>query len=226
MTESHNVTLPLFVTLTGADRTDYIPAMHTLSKTYNGQIEWGVLVSDEKKGHARFPFWETIDVFRTSGLRLSAHVCGTLAEHIFAGQDIDFDFSGFKRIQINKLGQHANPEEVENAIAFGRKHGIRTILQCGHDFPKDMRADWLMDNSFGQGKSLEYVPLLQDTGVFCGISGGLSADNIQDVLKSSAPKTHNRPYWIDTESALFVESAFCLTACTRFAEKAFSLNTF
>ncbi len=223
--QHNNITHPMFVTLTGSDKTDYIPPMQALSATYNGQIEWGILISKDKQGHPLFPVREVIDVFRTSGLRLSAHICGTLAEDIFAGRDIQFDFSGFRRIQINKFDQHPNPEEIENAITFGRKHGIRTILQCGYDLPIDTRTDWLIDNSFGQGKFLKTVPSFQKTNAFCGISGGLSADNIQNILKDSALKIHNRSYWIDVESSLCVRSQFSLTACANFVAKVFPPNT-
>lgn len=169
----HNapITPPLFVTCTGADSADAIPAMQAVSTAHNGQIEWGILICPEQSGRPRFPSQGVIDVFCTSGLRLSAHVCGAMAEAIFAGQGVDFDFSGFRRIQVNKFNQHATPAEIENAITFGRKQGIRTILQCGTSFLTDTRADWLMDNSFGQGKSVQSVPPMHTTQALCGISG-------------------------------------------------------
>ena len=208
---------PEFITLTGADRPELAAGMQHLAASHNGRIEWGILLSEELAGTPRFPAAETVETLRRAGLRLSAHICGTLAERILAGEDVAIDLSGFSRAQVNQLGRHASAAEIECAVAFGQRKGIRTILQCGEVFPDEPRADWLLDNSFGQGRTLAQVPPMAGTGAFCGISGGLNAENVNAVIAGAEDQIGDRPYWLDAESALFDENGFSIDACGRFA---------
>ncbi|WP_421850681.1 hypothetical protein [Oricola sp.] len=212
---------PEFITLTGADRAELAADMNRLAASYNGRIEWGILLSDELVGTPRFPASDAVETFRRTGLRLSAHICGTLAQRILAGEDIALDLSGFSRAQVNQLGRHASADEVDNAVAFGQRRGIRTILQCGDAYPDDLRVDWLLDNSFGQGRELSKVPPLTATSAFCGVSGGLSAANVREVMTRAEPQIAYRRYWLDAESALFDANGFSIHACIRFAQAVF-----
>lgn len=219
-----NSPLPSFVTLTGADHTDFIPDLLDISAEYPTQIELGILISQQKSGTARFPNQHTIEVFANSGLRLSAHICGSLADKIFAGHDIDFDLSGFGRVQVNLLERHATTLEIENAIKFGQERDVKVILQCGDNYPDEPRCDWLLDNSFGQGKTLRSVPNMKESSAFCGISGGLSHENILGLLRDAAPNIGSQPFWIDVESALFERGNFSTAKCAIFVTKIFKLN--
>ncbi|SFS13942.1 hypothetical protein [Yoonia litorea] len=205
---------PEFVTLTGCDRPDAIDALHRIAADYPGRVEYGILISAEKAGSPRFPAPPTVDDLRRAGLRLSAHLCGSLAEAVFAGRAVDFDLSGFTRVQVNLVGRHASPMEADAAIAFGRSRGIRTILQCGHGFPAETRCDWLLDNSFGEGRAVRAIPDMTETPAFCGVSGGLTPRTVGAVLEQiPAPA---RPFWIDAESALFRDDRFSTVACGAF----------
>ena len=205
---------PDFVTLTGCDRPDAIDALHRLATDYPGRVEYGILISAEKAGSPRFPALSTVEELRRAGLRLSAHLCGSLAEAVFAGRAVDFDLSGFTRVQVNLVGRHAGTAEVEAAIGFGRSRGIRTILQCGQGFPPETRCDWLLDNSFGAGKAVVAIPDMNGSSAFCGVSGGLTPRTVGAVLAQIPASA--RPFWIDAESALFRGDRFSTAACRDF----------
>lgn len=216
------MTSPAFITLTGADDAGLIPGMCMLTQRFEGKIEWGILLSKEHCGTPRFPSVDVIDVFRRAGLRLAAHICGSLAEQIFAGEQAAIDLSAFSRIQINKSGCYATSDETGHAICFGREHGLRTILQSGDIYLDDARVDWLLDSSFGRGAPIETIPSMQETLAFCGFSGGLSAENIGRILAEAKPQTAGRPFWIDAETALRDEEQFSLERCACFTAMVFS----
>jgi hypothetical protein len=210
---------PAFITLTGANRSDLIPAMQGLSAKYPNFIEWGILIGLSPE--PRFADQATMEVLRCSGLRLSAHLCGPLAEAIFAGQILEVDLAGFSRVQVNKPEGHASASEREAAMRFGRKIGLRTILQCAGPFPNDPRCDWLLDSSHGRGVPLPKVPSFDLSSAFCGLSGGISSRTVHNVLaqiKTSAP-----PFWLDAESALQDASGFSIEACDELVRSVVSI---
>ncbi len=208
---------PAFLTLTGADRADLIPAMQRLSAEHPGRIEWGILIGLAPAD--RFADTPALDAMRHAGLRLSAHLCGPLAEAIFAGTMPVLDLAGFSRMQVNKSDGHANAAEVENAIRYGSRMGLRTILQCAGPFPDDLRCDWLLDGSHGRGRRLAWVPALDQSRAFCGFAGGISPETIGGLLQQvNAP---DLPFWLDTESALRDETGFSIPACERLIASAF-----
>ena len=205
---------PAFVTLTGCDRPDTIVDLQRIAADYPGRVEYGILISAEKAGSPRFPAPSTVEELRRAGLRLSAHLCGSLAEAVFAGRDVQIDLSGFTRVQVNLIGRHAGPAAVEAAIGFGRAWGIRTVLQCGQGFPAETRCDWLLDNSFGKGRTVGAIPDMTGTPAFCGISGGLMPRTVGAVL-AQIPSSAC-PFWIDAESAQFRDGLFSTAACREF----------
>lgn len=208
------VPTPAFVTLTGCDRSDVIGDLQTLAAKYSGKVEFGILIDPKKFGTARFPSQSTITDLRHSGLRLSAHLCGDIADAIFAGRDVDIDLAGFSRAQINLLGRHARTAEIENAIGFGLAHDFRIILQCTARYPTDTRCDWLLDASFGTGRRVVHVPDMTKTSAFCGISGGLSSTSVKDTLAALPDMTPK--FWVDAETSLFENGAFSASTCTAF----------
>jgi len=212
---------PEFVALTGVDRLECAPDLKDISNAFPNRVEFGVLVCKERFGTPRFPTLKTIKALARSGLRVSAHICGHDAERIFSGSDIDFDLSGFSRAQINLLHRHAASHEIENAIRFGKTRGIRVIVQCAESYPAESRCDWLLDNSFGEGRLLGHVPDMSGTQAFCGISGGLSPENIGAILQRAAPACAGRPFWIDAETALMKGGAFSPDACRAFLGEVF-----
>ena len=205
---------PAFATLTGCNRSDVIKELQDIAAQFPTQVEFGVLISEEKTGTGRFATKRVVDDLRAGGLRLSAHLCGALADQVFAGRDIDLDLSGFSRVQINLPGRYASPDEAENAIQFAMSRGVRAILQCADGYPCDTRCDWLLDKSFGSGRAVQIIPDMSQTKAFCGISGGLNEKTVLDTLRMLP--VIGGPYWIDAESALFDGDTFSTQACRAF----------
>lgn len=205
-----NLALPVFVTFTGADRTDLVPGMQALSARY--PIEWGVLIDPLREGIPRFPAPFVRRAMQCAGLRLSAHVCGIAARAIAEGHDTRLDFGGFSRVQINHGNAGSTESEIRNCHLFGMRHGVRPILQCQGSFPADDRMDWLYDVSFGKGVRPSTWPALVRQPPFCGYSGGLGPATVRDTL-AGIRIVPGASYWIDIESGVTTENSFDLSKC-------------
>jgi len=206
--------LPTFVAFTGADDPALLPGMIQLSARY--PIEWGMLVDAAQEGQPLFPDPDARRVLLgAEGLRWAAHVCGEQARRIAdAPETATIDLRGFTRVQINHGFSGSSEAQVANAIAFGRRRGVRTMLQCLGDFPSERRLDWLFDVSFGRGNRPTSWPGLPKDGPFCGYSGGIGPDTVAETLAMIAPQP-GRAYWIDMESGVRTDGAFDLDKCER-----------
>lgn len=204
--------IPSFIAFTGLDRIELISDLQALSRRY--PIEWGVLVDDAQTEKPLFPDSETRQSFVTAGgLRLAAHVCGEEARRIANDPDsATADLTGYQRIQVNHTFAGSTPIQIANTWRFGRKMGVRTMLQCKSDFPDEPRVDWLFDTSFGTGVAPREWPSLPVSGPFCGYSGGINPKNVIDVLRAiDAPG--DSTYWIDMESGVRTDGWFDLSKC-------------
>lgn len=211
---------PAFISFTGADSDDLIPGMQSLSEKY--PVEWGILVDEDQAGETLFPSGETLRAIKAaSGLKLAAHVCGKQARLIVnEPQKATISLAGFQRLQVNHGFEGSSPDQVENAVWFGRQNGVRTMLQTISEFPSDLRLDWLYDVSFGTGKSPGKWPALPEQPPLCGYSGGIHPANVKDVLKAiSAPA--GAQYWIDMESGIRTDAAFDLLKCEEICRAVF-----
>jgi len=195
------VQAPAFIAFTGIDRVEDIGALQALSARY--PIEWGVLVDDAQSDKPLFPDAGARKAFVTAGgLRLAAHVCGDEARRIAdAPETASVDLTGFQRVQVNHSFTGSNEAQIENTIRFGRRLGVRTMLQCKDDFPRESRLDWLFDVSFGTGAAPSHWPALPQSGPFCGYSGGIGPANVADILRAIDAKRGGL-YWIDMESGI------------------------
>lgn len=199
---------PAFITFTGVDRTELIPGMLELSSRY--PIEWGILVDSAQEEHSLFPGYEERKTMLSSALRFSAHVCGQAAQDIARGKEPAVDLKGFSRIQLNHSRDGSSEEVINHAYHYSVRHGLRLALQCQEIFPRDVRADWLYDVSFGTGLKVNEWPPIKYSQPFCGFSGGLSADTITGALESF--KT-DADYWIDMESGVRTKGFMDLKKC-------------
>lgn len=209
---------PVFITFTGADSMDLIPGMLALSRQY--PVEWGILIDPARQGIPLFPDHKTRVAIQGSGLRLSAHVCGELAQAIAEGRDPGFDFSGYSRVQINHGRAGSSEQEIQNCYLFGLRHGVRPALQSQGVFPDDGRVDWLYDVSFGNGVKPSAWPPLQGAHPFCGFSGGIGPASIREVLQTLVI-TPGTPYWLDMESGVRSNNQFDLAKCRLVCEATF-----
>lgn len=209
---------PAFIAFTGVDHAAAKADLVALSARY--PIEWGMLVDDEQQENALFPS-ALVRARLLSGepLRWAAHICGSRARSIASTPPEVTEqpmLTGFQRIQINHSFTGSDDTHIANSSLFGRRHAVRTVLQCSVGFPADMRVDWLFDTSFGKGAKPIAWPALPVQGPFCGFSGGLHPDNVREVLESIAAPA-GAVYWIDMESGIrsggWLDLAKCEAVC-------------
>jgi hypothetical protein len=204
---------PSFIAFTGIDRTDLLPGMKRLSARY--PIEWGVLVDPDQEAKPLFPDAAVrAALLAERDLRWAAHVCGAGARDIVAApRTTAVEVAGAQRIQVNHSFQGSAPDQVAAARDYGRRLGVRTVLQCAGAFPAQTGVDWLYDVSFGTGVKPERWPALPgEDGPFCGYSGGIGPDTVGDILARIAAPA-GALYWIDMESGVRTDGAFDLAKC-------------
>jgi hypothetical protein len=197
--------LPEFITFTGADDHTSIAEMAGLSRRY--PIEWGVLLNPTRQGiAARFPGEDALARLMASGLRLSAHLCGSYAASIMRGlgSEIPLDLTAFERFQIN----HARPDAARIS-RFGERWGRRCIAQTrGFAFSSDTSVEWLFDASGGRGIApSEWPPY---PGRLVGYAGGIGPENAASVIEAIDAAG---PYWIDMENRVRTDDRFDLVLC-------------
>lgn len=203
---------PAFIAFTGVDRAELLPGMAVLSARY--PIEWGVLLDPAQEDKPLFPD-AAVRAAVMSGpkLRWAAHVCGQAARDIVSTPDKAApEIAGFQRVQINHGFSGSTPEQAACAARFGRRAGVRAMLQTKTEFPEDASLDWLFDVSFGTGVRPTTWPALPAGGPFCGYSGGLGPATVKAALDAIAAPA-GALYWIDMESQVRTDGWLDLTKC-------------
>lgn len=210
-------TKPAFVTFTGIDDAALVKGMVELSHRY--PIEWGVLIDREQAGRPLFPAAQQIDRFRSAGVRLCAHICGIYAQEIAQGHSPDLNLAGFSRIQVNHGRQGADEHVVDAVSRYAARQGVRGVLQCKGPFPTEQTSvDWLYDVSFGEGVRPESFPPISSQHPFCGISGGIGPNNVDQLISERIELSGDYLYWVDMESGVRTEGAFDLNKCLAVCE--------
>jgi len=204
---------PAFIAFTGVDRPDLLPGLRRLSQRY--PIEWGVLVDPAQEDKPLFPHAQTRGALLAArDLRWAAHVCGAAARAIVAAPlTAPLPPAGVQRVQVNHGFQGSDAAQVAAARDYGRRLGVRTVLQCQGDFPAEAGVDWLFDVSFGTGVRPERWPAPPTAGgPFGGYSGGIGPDTVGEILaRIAAPR--GALYWIDMESGVRTNGALDLAKC-------------
>lgn len=208
---------PAFITFTGVDRATLIPGLEALSGRY--PIEWGILIDPAQEEQALFPTAEERLQVQSSGLRLSAHICGEPARTIAAGENPgDLRLDGFSRLQINHSRDGSSDTHIDHCFQFANSLGMRAALQCQGAFPEEPRTDWLYDVSFGLGERPTTWPLLGmydgPNSTLCGYSGGISPATVVATL-AALPLTDadEGNFWIDMESGVRTDGWLDLNKC-------------
>lgn len=206
---------PSFIAFTGVDRLELLPGLRALSARY--PIEWGVLVDPLQEGeNILFPHAKLRDgLLAARDLRWAAHVCGKAAKTIATSPlNAPLPPAGVLRVQVNHSFEGSTPAQVVAARDYGRRLGVRTVLQCSGAFPLLQNGvDWLYDVSFGTGARPDRWPAPPpNDGPFCGYSGGIGPDTVTDILaRIAAPD--GALYWIDMESGVRTDGVFDLAKC-------------
>lgn len=201
---------PAFVTFTGVDDPETIDGLQALSDRY--PIEWGVLVHPSRTTPP-FADWTCIHRLRRAGIRLSAHLCGPLAAEIVRGRCPRFELAGFSRVQINHGRGPTDSATIGRVSRYAACRGVRAALQCNGAFPADGRVDWLYDVSYGTGIRPTWFPNVDRAYPFCGISGGIGPDNVNELLTTKLSITTGVPFWIDMESGVRTDGKLDLDKC-------------
>jgi hypothetical protein len=125
---------PSFIAFTGVDRLDLLPGMRRLSASY--PIEWGVLVDPPRRTapcsrHAeiRGPCWPSGPALGGSYLRRDGEGDRRRSPRAPPAP------AGVQRVQVNHSFKGSTPAQVAAARDYGRRLGVRTVLQCSGAFP-------------------------------------------------------------------------------------------
>lgn len=219
------MTLPRFITFTGADDETDIAQMCELSDRY--PIEWGILFSPTRRGSARYPSIDWVTKLRANGpAKLSAHLCGGYSRDVLNRGHTEIDFAiadRFMRAQINTSDPLASPATVEG---WATTVGVKPIMQCRAVFPSDLRVAWLFDASGGRGIEPKFwpAPPIGLQSLFVGYAGGLRPENVVEHLKHISWVA--RDYWIDMESGVRDQhDRFSIDRCRQVCEAVYGRST-
>lgn len=209
------------VTITGADDSVNPAALADFSSAFPF-VEWGILLPLKRIGEPRYPSlsWRV----RLGKLNkippLSLHLCGEVARDVLAG---DTDMLGalgeeYARIQVNGW---APSSEFRHLVCHEAREFILQVrgaefLQAAADEAAAITAEMdpqfvngtvsaLWDCSGGRGIepfSWPRAPL----GLRLGYAGGITPDNVLDVLSAIGPVSHD--FWIDMESGVRTDERF------------------
>lgn len=206
-----------YLTLTGIDARCNVKELAELQVKYP-ELEYGVLLSETRvlKSDPRYPDLATIESFVDSGLRLSCHVCGSLARSTmrtgrFEGlQNYLGDlYYTFQRFQFNINGCKCTAifrytGDVPIIIQAGTPDGM-IFYKCMNICHKGGKISALVDSSGGRGKFEGYFNQLPEKDEVFGFAGGLGVDNVKRVLIDLSNKLGDKDFWIDMESSLRTE---------------------
>lgn len=186
---------------------------------YKPAVELGVLFSNTKQGKDnRYPNTNTViqigAMYRT-WIPLALHLCGeSVKEFLNDPASYDYITKYYKRIQLNfALKDSDIPSYAQKILAAADYTNKPIILQHNKSKAKlinyiiNTRTDMslihvLFDASGGHGTVLE-KPQKAFEGVFCGYAGGITPDNVTELLfKIREVNNINIGCYIDMESGI------------------------
>lgn len=224
------------VTITGADDAVDPAQLSALSEEFPF-VEWGILFSKGRAGKPRYP----TDVWRAKlyreffgktphALKLSAHLCGALADEVMHGHDLAAPLGLYRRVQINGF-------LIEESSSMLLEPGVEFILQIRSEEEfvpavKFARArpeqpfSILFDSSCGKGVAPARWPPAP-FGVDFGCAGGINPDNLADVLGDiiASNSFGDRLPWIDMESGVRTDDQFDLAKVRSVLEQVAAVNS-
>ena len=205
------------VTVTGADDRVAHEDMARLSAEFPF-LEWGILYSASRHGTARYPSIEWSRelqnrAYASARVRLSAHLCGSMARACMAGVIGPLYGVGpdFQRVQVN--GYEAGRAKSLRA-PFAEPEGFEFILQARNEEELQVaaldavtagRCAVLYDPSGGTGQRLKLPSRLPPAtvGLRVGFAGGVAPSNVAEVLgEVREVNDGDWPAWLDMESGV------------------------
>lgn len=236
-----------FVTFSGANEHTDIDALISLLSSFNNIAEAGIQVSGKKAffGSPRY-LWIKMLHYRlqTFGLHpnLALHLNQDWAEDFcdgkpsmelseFLGWKHRFGIPFFGRVQLNfRIGRERTPD-LERLLTSMRQYpDVRFILSYNDDnaafihklYDTGLLFDCLYDNSHGEGIEASHYNAPAFEGVLQGYSGGISPENVADVLKKiSRIVPYEQQFFIDAEGKLKGDDGYLsYEKCRRYLEGA------
>lgn len=194
-------------------------------------IEWGVLFRPDLEGSPRYASSAWLDRLHTirndngTVMNFAAHLCQSRCQEVLNG---NYEFItkiknlGFKRVQINAT--KANGVHVDTNLLTYYLNNLRHAMVTFPDIEWILQKNTetfvlfqpliedplpnmsvLFDASCGKGILVSDYPVpYSNSGILCGYAGGISPDNIENVLSNATQAAGNAPIWIDMESSLRV----------------------
>lgn len=211
------------ITFTGVDEWTDIDRLVSIQQRYP-KAEFGVLMSKHwNENGNRYPSPEFIGSLHGRGLRLSAHLCGSLARNV-----IQMGFSGgidepfrtllhdFRRAQLNVSGCK---EAINYDTNFIDSYPLEeVIIQQGDDrqlfeqcyINSGEHFAILLDKSGGMGIDTPICFPPYAHRVHVGFAGGINPDNVIDKMNIITTSSLVGKFWIDMESGVRTDDRFDL----------------
>lgn len=203
------------VTVTGANDLTNTVKMAELQTQYPF-VEWGILLSSNAEGSARFPTTKWIrSLTEFPGLKLSGHLCGRWVRDLCGGNwtfvsERPYLINAFSRIQLNFHSYPHLVKEKKFHEALNLYPEKQFIFQLdgennhllGNATSAGINAVGLFDLSGGAGILPYAWPESRD---FFGYAGGLGPENLKTEIIKISEKTSSLA-WIDAETKLRSEN--------------------
>lgn len=211
------------VTITGADDSVSVDTLLGITRIYPF-VEWGILFSPTRTGTNRYPTSDKVESFIKDKLPLSAHLCGQFTRDIFEKGDLaplQIVKGQFQRVQLNynfgrsenwefdhliNVCQWADQFRDISVIFQANKSNDRALTAMIKEYPISDNVHFLYDSSGGRGVGIG--ELGNPFKNYTGYSGGISDENIFDVIKKVYDFPNNAEVWIDMESGVRTEDIF------------------
>ena len=201
------------ITITGADDHVNPEDLAFLSEKYPF-VEWGILLSETRKGTNRFPssFWmERLKKYKDQ-LRLSGHLCGRwlgdmmkTGTNSFKQENPDL-WALFKRIQLNFLGNTTEyTQDFLDSLSWSpRKQFIfqvnsfdnELLIKCKNS---GLNVVPLFDLSHGGGITPSDWPSATNQDYY-GFAGGLGPSNLKEEIERILSQNKDINFWVDMET--------------------------
>lgn len=201
------------ITATGIDQWTDPKDILDLQRRYP-KAEFGILLSAKPQESPRFPDPAVLQRYAGLGLRLSLHLCGSLARRAAQG---DFApaaaicgnaFGIFQRIQLNITGY--GDKEPIGRLAVNVPVGVEEVIIQQRDAnhaaafleaeQEEPQLSVLLDASGGRG--LTGGLLAVGERYHTGFAGGFSPENIGDIVRHIKGMDGVGRFWVDAESRL------------------------
>ena len=188
-------------------------------------VEFGVLLSGRngEEGNNRYPSIDYMKELADKGLNLSLHLCGKhtgeLMKHgtlegvkELLGEEL---FNSFQRIQVNVVGRKTKApfldvEGKEIIIQTNTNEEYSNSRLENYISGENGKVVFLSDTSGGKGESGNY----QCYGTsWQGYAGGITPENVLDVIEEVNAISQGGEYWLDLESGCRENEWFSVDKC-------------